>query len=90
MVAQSVVDVAVASPEAHQGGEVDSVPEGAVVDSLAVAVVASRGAVEHREDVVDSAAEEEVRDGGTSQSGVLGVLITCLFQVLCVQKSQLP
>ena len=56
-------------------------------DSLAVEAVASRGV--HREDVVDSA-EEEVRDGGTSQSGVLGVLITCLFQVLCVQKSQLP
>lgn len=87
-VAQSVVDVVVASPEVHRGAEVDSVPEGAVdPDSLAVAVVASRGV--HREDVVDSA-EEEVRDSGTSQSGVLGVLITCLFQVLCVQKSQLP
>lgn len=87
--AQSVVDEVVAFPEAHRGGEVGSVPEGAVdPDSLAVAaVVASRGV--HREDVVDSA-EEEVRDGGTSQSGVLGVLITCLFQVLCVQKSQLP
>lgn len=83
--AQSVVDEVVASPEAHRGGEVGSVPEGAVdPDSLAVAAVASRGV--HREDVVDSA-EEEVRDGDTSQSGVLGVLITCLFQVLCVQKS---
>lgn len=57
--AQSVVDVEVVSPEAHQGGEVDSVPEGAVaLDSLVVAVVASRGV--HREDVVDLA-EEEVK-----------------------------
>ena len=59
--AQSVVDVVVASPEAHQGGEVDSVPEDAVaLDSLVVAVVASREV--HREDVVGSA-EDEVKGG---------------------------
>jgi len=82
-----VVGEVAAFLEAHREDEADSVLEGAAdPDSLVAGVVAFQGV--HREDVVGLVVEE-VRNG-TSQNGVPGVLITCLFEVFCVQKSQLP
>ena len=82
-----VVGEVAAFLEAHKEDEAGSVLEGAAApDSLAAGAVAFQGV--RREDVV-RLVEEEVRNG-PSQNGVPGVLITCLFQVFCVQKSQLP